>query len=207
MGRRVAEPREESVLVKTACSKAGKRGLAETDASFHHTTEMNGSVTTSVTLRPGPGGLSLVGNGASDSTWAQNIRSVRLSAADCLPYSSAAKSTIHIGPTLSENAWAGGFKGDSRTKGPVYDDVLILDNQLAVITQNTAGFKEKPFNKVASEIAGCQLFGSCYFLLVGRKPVKKGMHELYYFTEKLFMDFVSGQDHAMQLKAMGPRDP
>ena len=162
MGRRVvAEPREESVLVKTACSKAGKRGLAETDASFHHTTEMNGSVTTSVTLRPGPGGLSLVGNGASDSTWAQNIRSVRLSAADCLPYSSAAKSTIHIGPTLSENAWAGGFKGDSRTKGPVYDDVLILDNHLAVITQNTAGFKEKPFNKVASEIAGCQLFGSC----------------------------------------------
>ena len=37
--------------------------------------------------------------------------------------------------------------------------------------------------------------------------LKKGMHELYYFTEKLFMDFVSGQDHAMQLKAMGPRDP
>ena len=89
----------------------------------------------------------------------------------------------------------------------MYDDVLILDNQLAVITQNTAGFKEKPFNKVASEIAGCQLFVSCYFLLVGRKPVKKGMHELYYFTEGLFKDFVSGQDHAMQLKAMEPRDP
>ena len=45
------------------------------------------------------------------------------------------------------------------------------------------------------------------FLLVGRKPVKKGMHELYYFTEGLFKDFVSGQDHAMQLKAMEPRDP
>ena len=61
MGRRVvAEPREESVLVKTACSKAGKRGLAETDASFHHTTEMAvtvrfcGQVTTSMTLRTGP---------------------------------------------------------------------------------------------------------------------------------------------------------
>ena len=119
---------------------------------------------------------------------------------------SAAKSTIHIGPTLSENAWAGGFKGDSRTKGPVYDEVLILDNQLAVITQNTAGFKEKPFNKVASEIAGCQLFGSCYFLLVGRKPVKKGMHELYYFTERLFMNFVSLHDHAMQLKAIVVED-
>ena len=126
---------------------------------------------------------------------------MRLSAADCLPYSSAAKSTIHIGPTLSENAWAGGFKGDSRTKGrPVYDDILILDNQLAVITQNTAGFKEKPFNKVASEIAGRQLFGSCYFLLVGRKPVKKGMHELYYFTKGLFKDCVSspGPRHAAQ---------
>ena len=55
--------------------------MAETDASFHHTTEMNGHFTTSMTLRPGPDGLTLVGNGASDSTWGQNIRSVRLSAA------------------------------------------------------------------------------------------------------------------------------
>ena len=193
--------------VKKACSKAGKRGLTE-NASFHHMTQSSGQVGTSFTIQSGPDGIHLVGDGASDSTWARSIRSVRLSDSEidgeCLPFVSAIKASIEIGPTLSENSWAGGFKGVAELKGrPVYEGILVLDNQLAIIT--VPSVKQKPVNKVASEIAGCTLFGDCYFLLVGRKPIQAGMHELYYFTEELFKQFVQSQDDIVRMKAIDPK--